>query len=250
MDDLHARGKCGIRASDFVPAAQQVIRILNVDVRKALTPVPDFLGDIRLDLQDGGRIDVEVKAQTTREYGSLASADWVRDETDFLRLLMISDRQFESRIPAWMKTRLRVDDEGEYFDGWTIEDLWLADVALLPDRERRRAAGINSPHDLHEYLRRKILVHVTRIGVQACRLADLTMVRHLMQGGTFEYRIFSPRASSAGIYVGKHPVKGKFEFAYYVAYRTTYRGEHVKGRHKLHARALPGVDEGMIRVDF
>lgn len=239
LDRLHGRGKSGISARQLNRSGAAVVGLLGLPVRRALTPDPSYLGDIRLELSDGTIAYVEVKAQTTGRFDGLSSADWAREETDFLRYLYHSDRRFSRRLPAWMARRLTVPNPRSYFTGWGAGDLWLADIAGLPDADRRSVAGVANSTQLYDFMSCKYFVHVTAGGTQACRLTDLPEVDRLHKGGTFNYALFSPPKSSVGVYVGEDPTRGGFDFAYYVAYRTTYKGKHVVGRHKLTSRALP-----------
>lgn len=241
LDALRAAGKSGVGSKEVLKSGRRIVKEMHLSVKKAVTPDPLFLSDIRLELDSGATVNVEVKAQTTGGFGGLASADWVRDETDFLRMLFYTDHSFKRMLPDWMKERLTVTDPKKYFGGWTLKDLWMSDIALLPDAARRAKAGVTTPEDLHDFMANKYLVHVTKEGTQACRLAQVRGVAELWSGAQFQYALFTPPKSSVGIYVGSAPSRGEYDFAYYVAYTTEYRGTPVRGRHKLHSRALPAA---------
>lgn len=239
LDALRRRGRSGVTSRQVLKSGRAIARSLGLSVRRATTPDPRFLSDIRLEVDGGEIFHVEVKAQTTGSFNGLGSADWVRDETDFLRYLCYNDAAFKAKLPRWMQLKLTVDDPATYFGAWTCGDLWVADIALLPDRERRERAGVFDRTGLGSFMSNKALIHFTKTGSQVCRLVDVAGVRDVLSGRPLQYKLTTPPKASVGVHVGGGGGRDSFNFAYYVAYRSTYRGGHTGGRHKLPSRALP-----------
>ena len=246
VDRDYDLGLGGVRSSQLLGPLHKIADKLGLNVLRAVTPDPDHLSDVRLELAGGGRVWIEVKAQTTGPFGRLSSADWVRDETDVLRWLLQNDEKFARLMPDWMRQNLEVSDPDFYFKGWDLASLWIGDLALLQHRMKRRSAGVEKPSDLAGFLSQKYLLHITNAGVQVIRLDAIPFVRSVLSGAPVMVDVEASRASSARVWVasGAQPQRGAFEFAYYVAYQSG-----VLGRHKLPERTFAGAP-GLFRVDF
>jgi hypothetical protein len=239
LDELWRRGLSGVTSEQVLNSGRRIVEKMALSVRRAITPDPMSLSDIRLELDGGEIFHVEIKARTTRPFNGLASADWVRNETDFLRYLFYNDANFRAKLPNWMRTKLTVHDPASHFGDWTCGDFWAADVALLKSRDRRGRAGVSNRAGLASFMSNKALIHVTKEGSQYFYLVDIAGVRDVLSGRSLHYILKSPPTSSVGVHVGGGADGDSYNFAYYVAYRTTYRNAHVVGRHKLQTRALP-----------
>ena len=229
-------GRCGIPGAEAVRWLYQLADDTGLDVVSAVTPTPDNLGDVRLTLRDGTFVWIEVKAQTTKNFGDLLQADWVRDETDALRWLALNDARFQRLISPWIKDSLEVYDAKFQFSGLSFEQLWLADVALLHDRPRRATAGVYSAGDLAGFLGRKYFLHLTLEGARLTRLDRLPLVDRVLSGGKAHLDIQPGQTCEARIWVSSDgfPTRGSIDFIYYVGYRSL----NVVGRHKLHPGSL------------
>jgi hypothetical protein len=235
LDALWRSGHSGVTSEQVIKSCSGIKTHMALPVRRAITPDPRRLSDIRLELHDGEILHLEVKAQTFLGFNDLGNADWVRDGTDLLRYLFYNDAAFKASLPGWMQSKLNVGNPAPYFGAWTCGELWAADVALLKDRERRERAGVFDGAGLESFMSKKALLHVTKEGSQVCHLVDVAGVRDVLSGCQLQYELNTQlRASSVGVYVGGSQDRGPFDFAYYVAYRKS----HVGGRHKLQSRAL------------
>lgn len=246
VDRDYDAGLGGVSSGQLVGPLHEIADHLGLNVIRSVTPDPDHLSDVRLELSDGTRAWIEVKAQTTRGFGSLSSADWVRDETDVLRWLLVHDEQFNELMPDWMRQNLTVSDPKTYFAGWDLSSLWVGDLALLQNRMKRRSAGIESPADLAGFLSRKYLLHITQRGAQIIRLDAIPPVRSALGGTPVLADVAPLAASSARVWLaaGAPPERGAFDFAYYVGYSSG-----VVGRHKLPERTFANSPD-LFRVDF
>lgn len=210
---------------------------------RAASPDPDEISDIRLELEDGGIVRVEVKAQTTQNRNQLGSADWTHDVTDTLRWLYANDAEFRRRVPSWLQSRLVVSDPIGYFEGWGFGSLWACDIARLRDPARRERAGVETPSQLGDFLSRFYLLHVTRVGTRLIRLGDVIAIQDAIEGGPVNYAVADGRKSSAIVSVrpAAQGPRRRPGFVYYVGY-----GPKTLGRHKLHGWMIddaPGIIE-------
>lgn len=246
VDRDYDSGRGRVRSSQLIGPLHRVAEHLGLSVARAVTPDLDHLSDVRLELVDGSDVLIEVKAQTTARFGMLGNADWVRDETDVLRFLLVEDEEFRALMPGWMRDALAVPDAGTYFGGWDLASLWVADLALLPNRGRRTVAGVRTPADLGSFLTRKYLLHVTSEGVQVVRLDSIPFVQDALAGEDVHALIRPGGRSSATVWMSTRepPARGRFAFAYYVGYESG-----VIGRHKLKDAAIQDAP-GRLRIDY
>ena len=215
---------------------EEAVNELQLDVTDADAQPGDGLGDVRATSLDGTRYWFEVKAQTTKDrFRELTQADWVRDETDFLRWIVMREPTTDLRLPYWARERFLVDDADNYFEGWDRDSLWMADLALLVNRDARKRAGVYLPGDLIDFFRNKYLLHLTREGVRVSRLDTLAPAASYYDGEQPQVSLnFDNQAAvSIALRCPGRPRRGSTHFTYHVAYPT-----RVLGRHKLHSLSV------------
>lgn len=238
------KGNCGMSPDLIVSLLTAAVEQIALDVAGAIAQPLDGLGDVRASLQAGGSAWFEVKAQTKKDrFADLTQADWVRDETDLLRWLVHQDPQFAAQLPDWVRAALAIDDPLNYFAGWDRDSLWIADMALLTNRDVRERARISTSADLPSFLERKFIVHLTREGVRILRLALLPPISAALSGRPVDMSINYANQTAASIaFACPGPLqRGAVHFTYHLGYPTG-----VLGRHKLHAISLavgpPGIE--------
>lgn len=239
--DAHAALKDEVALRDMPDAADHVV----AQIDRAIAPIkpqvaaayalPDgHPGDIELRLHDGCIGWIEVKAPWTKQFVDLLQTDWVRDATNTLRWLLDNDPRFHALLHPETADALR---ETAVPRGWSFEDCWLADVALLPTTEALADAGVASSAGLYSFLEAKWLVHWACDGVRSVRLADIPAVAAVRQGARATYRVDKTAKTEAAVWVGVdgfgEPARGAFLFVYYVGY------PKVLGRHKAAHRLIP-----------
>lgn len=235
--------RCGMEPARIVQLIVRALGQLGLDVSDSLAQPLDGLGDVRASLRGGSSVWFEVKAQTTKDrFAELTQTDWVRDETDLLRWMFHSDATFATRLPAWVSALLEVDNAVRYFDGWSRDSLWLADMALLVSREVRERAGIHSPADLHTFMAKKFVLHLTREGIRVIRLDHLRPVAGLLAGAeaSISMNYANRTAASIPIACPGPGSRGGVHFTYHLGYPTG-----VVGRHKMHGISLANPREGI-----
>jgi len=228
--------RCGMQPSRVVHLVRRAVDQLALDVSDSVAQPLDELGDVRASLRDGTKVWFEVKAQTKKDhFADLTQADWVRDETDLLRWLFHRHAAFAGRLPDWVVALLEVRNPTNYFRGWNRDDLWLADIALLVHRDIRERAGIQSPTDLHSFLTRKFVLHLTREGIRVIRLDRLVPVEASLAGlaASISMNDANQTAASIAFACPGPAVWGGVHFTYHLGYPSG-----VIGRHKMHAISL------------
>lgn len=232
VDRQMEQDRSGVSGDDVVRRVTDIAGHLGLSVIAAQTPCPDHLGDIRLTLTDGSFVWIEVKAATTKNVSRLVETDWVRDQTDALRWLVHNEPTVHAGTPPWLLEELDVYNRTEYFEGWDFANLWLADIALLPTRSYRERAGVRSPSDFDDFLRRKFVLH---IGLDAARVTRLDMLRTVQalragEGVRLDGHFQGKAAITAWLTAGSTlPRRGRIDFIYYAGYPKS----SVVGRHKL-----------------
>lgn len=230
------RGRSGVSGAQVVKWLRALAADLSLDVVSAVSPSPDLLGDVRLTLADGSTVWIEVKAQTTKRFGDLLQADWIRDETDALRWLARNDPTVTRLLSPWIRECVEIYDPGFQFGDLTFAHLWLADIALLHDRPRRAIAGVKTVHDLVSFLGKKYFLHLTTEGARMVRLDRLPCVERVVASEQVRLDVAPGGACDARIWVSGRgvPSRGAIDFIYYVGYQSL----GVVGRHKLHPSAV------------
>ena len=197
------------------------------------------LGDAHLWNAKSGNLYVEVKSQTKQlGFRDITQADWVRDDTDFVRHHALNHAFFDSH----RKGKHAVVTE--LLSGWTpvglgVGMLWAADVGLLHDAAKRQHAGAKDSVSLRSFLERKWLLQVTQSGGRLIRLADIPAVRSALLGKSLAFRIEgnpqNPGSDRRGLAkIGVLDGDGKPVFTYHLY--ETKATKKLLGRHKAHAR--------------
>lgn len=235
------RGRCGVPGALVERWLRALADEVALDVVSAESPSPDLLGDVRLTLSGGTDVWIEVKAQTSKRFGDLLQADWVRDETDALRWLGRHEPQVKRLLSPWIRDALDIYDPEFQFGELAFPHLWLADIALLHDRPRRAIAGVKTPQDLMSFLGRKYFLHLTTDGARMVRLDRLPCVERVMAGEPVHLDVAAGGSCDARIWVSGRgaPTRGAIDFVYYVGYQSL----GVVGRHKLHPSAISAADD-------
>lgn len=228
--------RCGILPTEIVRLVRTAVNELELEVTHAVAQPDDRLGDVRAVLKTGEKLWFEVKAQTKKErFVDLTQADWVRDETDFVRWLMTENPSIIDALPVEMQLALRVGEAAAYFQDWDRDSLWLADMALLADRDVRERAGVYSPADLPDFLSRKYVLHLTQQGIRIIRLDAIAPITAALAGATADVQLNygNQTAVSAAIACPGPASRGSVHFTYHIGYSSG-----VLGRHKMHALSL------------
>lgn len=244
-DEVRVR-RCGMAPSLISTLLLEGVRGLELPVKDAVAQPHDRLGDVRASLDDGSFVWFEVKAQTKKDrFDDLTQADWVRDETDFLRWLYVHDGDFAERLPPWVQKQLLVDDPATYFGDWDAESLWLADMALIPSAETRDRARLRTVKDLGGLLGRKYVVHLTRQGLRVIPMTSIKPIAGVLGDAPVEKRFNYSNQTAAAIHLSSPgpTTRGSIHFTYHVGYPTC-----VMGRHKMHAVSLNGCAD-TLQVD-
>ena len=222
----------GERVFDLV---DQTCESLALNVKDAQANPSDHLGDVSITLGDGSKLWIEVKGQTKKErFRDITQADYVREGTDFLRKYARLNPNFNKLIAGNLRIELSLDEGAASLKSWNLESLWVADMALLVDEEKRRRAGVHSSADLPKFLKKKYLFHLCMEGARLVRLDKLNSVKALLSGEKFYSVLNTSNKSVASIQiaVGQAPATGRTAFTYHVGY------SNAPGRHKLHDFAL------------
>ena len=244
LEPEYSLGRCGIAPDEIVRLIRSAVDELGLEAKHAIAQPLDRLGDVRAVLGDGTKLWFEVKAQTKKDqFVDLTQADWIRDDTDMISWLVNQNSALARRLPAWVRTALEVSDPDAYFAGWSRDSLWLADMALITNRNSRERAGIISEADLAEFLTRKYVLHLTREGVRIIRLDAIAPMAASLAGTTADirYNYNNRNAASIAISCPGPASHGRVNFTYHIGYEPD-----VLGRHKMHARSLT---EALARVE-
>lgn len=239
LDTEFDRGRSGLRSGTAVPWIEAIADHLGLPVAQATAQPADLLGDVRLTLDDGSHVWIEVKAQTTKTFRELIQADWVRDETDAVRWLCHFQPDVRKLLSRRTLDELGVDDPARHFGHWSLPGLWLADLGLASTRARRAAAGASDLNGLSEFLGRKYLIHITCEGARCVRLDQLHCAQRALDLDSVHLAVSAGGKCDAIVWLSTEgpPRRGAIEFAYYIGYRSG-----VLGRHKLTDRAVRSSD--------
>ena len=239
LDQQRDLGRFGLPGETVSEWTAALLDELGLSVGKAQALAPGGLGDIEVELSDGTSLWIEVKSQSKKaNFRDLTQADWVRNETDALRKLLLLDEPFRDFLSEPTLDGLTMLDAGEALEDWRFEDLWLADVALLYSTSRRLMAGVTSPMGINGFLDRKFLVHLTKEGMRSVRLSDIPAVKDVQDGRKLHRKIKRGRVADAIVWVSteEFPRQGMIDFIYSVGYLQN-DGTSI-GRHKMNAHAI------------
>lgn len=245
LNIAHRVGKSKMSGSKVERLLTKVCASLDWDVRDARAQPPDRLGDVRVVLSTGEIRWIEVKAQTKKSrFADITQADYVRDDTDFLRRFDKVNHEFNMRINPELRIALQLDRPITELDAWSLESLWIADLALIDTDQKKRNAKVTSQDELTSFLQRKYLLQLCMEGIRYVRLDQLGPVDALLKGSEMMTVVRENRGSTAVIQIsaGHSPGRSTTDFTYHVGYKNS----DALGRHKLHSYALtrsPGLVE-------
>lgn len=184
----------------------------------------------------------EVKAQYgKRNFADLTQADWVRDATDALRVVVRERPDVLAVLSPENRLALAADTVDSA--GWTLADLVTADLCGMTTRAYRERLQVATPADLAAFLGRKYLVHLTCDDARITRLADTAIAARL--GHPVSTQDFVIKANREAELTLLFPSAARLgTLFHYQIYRW---GEHsttaLVGRHKLNGPLLyRGVD--------
>lgn len=224
----------GLTGEAIVRLLHKAVQQLDLDVVDAIPRPSCKLGDVRAELATGEYVWFELKCQLTKpHFQDIIQADWIRDATDVLRYLFVVEHpEWTPWLSPSVVRRLGLDEVGVmYFRGWSLPSLWLADLALVKDRQHRELVGIESITDLYAFLRRKYLVHLTRAGVRIVRFDTLGPVASAFDMD-YAAKFHDQSRVTIAVAAPGPPSAGAVDFTYHIGYANAV------GRHKLHARAI------------
>lgn len=241
IDREYGKGRCGMTGEEVKDVLKELLgKWPEADAGfVGGSPLIDGLGDAHLRNTKSGNLYIEVKSQTKKvDFREITQADWVRDDTDFVRhnaqnhAFFAFHRQSEHGVVT------------ELTSGWTptqlgVGLLWAADIGLLHDAAKRQHAGAKDAAGLRAFLERKWLLHVTQAGGRLIRLADIPAVRSALLGEalTFSIEENPQKPSSHRKGLAKIAVldrEGEPVFTYHLY--ETKATKTLIGRHKAHAR--------------
>lgn len=243
LNIAHRVGKSKLSGSKVQALLTKVCASLAWDVRDARAQPRDHLGDVRVVLSTGEIRWIEVKAQTKKvRFADITQADYVRDDTDFLRRFDKVNHEFSTRMSPSLRIALQLDRAMTELNSWSLESLWIADLALIDTVQKKKNAKVLKQDDLVSFLQRKYLLQLCMEGVRYVRLDQLGPVDALLKGSEISTVVKENLGSTAVIQIsaGNSPGWATTDFTYHVGYKNST----ALGRHKLHNYALarsPGL---------
>lgn len=233
LDLAYRTGKSKIRSKTILHLLQQASDSLQFDTADAIAQPTDHLGDVKVTLKTGELRWIEVKAQTKkREFAEIVQADYVRDGTDFLRRFDTVSDEFKLKIHKDLRIALELDRPISSLNSWSLEGIWVADLALLDTETKKQAAQVILESDLRSFLERKYLLHICMSGLRYVRLDNLGPIRAVAEGARIQTNVKTNAGSTAAVQVsaGRTPSHSTTDFTYHVGYKNS----NAAGRHKLH----------------
>lgn len=236
LDDEHARGMSPCSASRIRDRIDPLLRKQFGSVRSARALAKGEAGDVEVILADGMIERIEIKAQLEKlRVSQLTEADWVRNETDTLRYLVLHDPKVGAALSPRNRSALAADPS-DYL-GWSLRELWLADVAGLDSIPSKLRYGVRSGGQLAEFMSRKHLLHMCDQRDSIRRLAEIGPIRSALAGkAVVQHELKMNKGSECAlqIYVAAAgPV-----FTYHIYKYDYVLGQGFCGRHKLHGTML------------
>lgn len=198
------------------------------------------MADIKVDAHEIGPRWIELKSQTKKKsFGDITQADFIRDGTDFLRAYAANELEFSDLIVDELRLALELDAPMSIGAGWQLPVLWMADLGLLVNDEKKKRAGATSQAGLSRFLEKKYLLHICLEGARLVRLDNLRPIAQLLDGGTLHTKLkLTNKGNIASIQVAANrtPAHNTTDFTYHVGYLNAL------GRHKLHNAAFDGSE--------
>ena len=230
----HLLGRCGVEPQTIDGQIGDLLDVWGPSVVHATAQPADQLGDVKFIDHEGIPRWIEVKAQTTKNsFRDITQADWVRDATDFLGVLVELDPEgLSTMLPQWVIDALDLPSDAGVLG---LDELWVADQALLVNRAARARARALDPAGLWAFLEAKHILHLTRAGVRLIRLSDVPSLQAAMDGRGVHVVLNYGNQTSVSIPTACPGPwrRGLTHFTYHVGYDTG-----VLGRHKMHALSL------------
>ncbi len=245
IDSAHSKNKSYLSGSQVHRLIKKVCSHLSLPVKDAQSSPSDRLGDVCVTLNDSSKIWIELKSQTKKlRFGDITQADYVREGTDFARKYAVENPNFDRLIVGDLRVELKLTAGASSLRNWKLSDLWVADLALLVDSQKRKRAGVISAPDLSEFLKRKYLLHICAEGARLVRLDELEPIRSVLAGSQLLVNLKTTNASVAALQVSVdgEPINGRTVFTYHFGY------PNAPGRHKLHDLALAS-SSGLVVFD-
>ena len=236
LDIAHRTSKSKMSGRKILTLLQKATSSMAFDTLNAEAQPDDHLGDVKVTLRTGETRWIEVKAQTNKaKFGQIVEADYVRDGTDFLRRFNSESEEFKIRMDQELNVALELDKSMESLSAWSIQALWMADLALLDTEKKKQAAKVSQPVELASFLERKYLLHLCMEGVRYVRLDNLGPIRAIADGAQIHTNIKTNSGSAAAVQVsaGREPGHSTTDFTYHVGFKNS----NAAGRHKLHDAA-------------
>lgn len=136
---------------------------------------------------------IEIKAQLTKVgLGEVTQADYLTGYSDFLGHYLEFDKNFRSLVKAGYPEHFRkLRPRSPIPAGWTIWDLFLAELLGLYDEDHLDAAAVTTKAELHDFARTHYLMHVVgrlpdgrpnQGGARLIRFDSFGLVSYLMDG--------------------------------------------------------------------
>ena len=236
LADEHSLGTSNMSTVQLESIAARVVKYLAWEVEDAEAGPKDGLGDIKVSLADGQVRWIEVKAQTKKKnFADITQADFIRDSTDFLHALYLSNKKFAKAVPRSLARQLEFDRPIRGMLKWTLEDQWIADLALLVNDSKKTAAGVETPADLRVFIQNKYFLQICMAGARLVRMDKLAPIDAMLRGAKINTHVkLTNRANvvSVQLAAGREPATGTTEFTYHLGYVGAL------GRHKLHNAAI------------
>jgi hypothetical protein len=222
LAEEHSLGTSNMSSVELESIAKKVVKHLAWDVQGAEANPKDGLGDIKVLLTDGQERWIEVKAQTKKQnFSDITQADYIRDSTDFLQALYGENREFAKSVPRNLARQLEFDRPKSSVLNWSLEDQWIADLALL----------------VRVFIQKKYFRQICMAGARLVRMDRLAPVDAMLSGAKLKAHVkLTNRANRVSVQLaaGKEPVTGTTEFTYHLGYVGAL------GRHKLHNVSISG----------
>jgi hypothetical protein len=185
-------------------------------------------GDVLLACDNRRTVRIEIKAQLTLpDFTWIQSADWIRDQTDFLAALLTIERRARQQISKSVAYLIFHGYEPDA--SWDLGSLWAADVAGLTTSDARERHGVANAGHLMAFLQSKYLLHITMEGLRMFQLAHIPNLTSALQGG-LRYALMPPaKASQLRIRTrgdGQQPRVRGIHLTYFLGQRNRPVGGH------------------------
>lgn len=158
-----AGGGVGYTASSLTRVLSPLSGVFGSSSWTARTVGPGNVGDVVLERPRSDPQHIEIKAQLTlHDFTWIQSADWIRGPTDTLGALALTSSVLRAQLDASVLTRIATP----YLPmpGWSLSQLWAADVVGLTSATLKRTHSATTASGLRSFAMRKYLLQVTQEG--------------------------------------------------------------------------------------